>query len=483
MQSEKKRLKMKPKNQSSRFGKVSLTVATLLIMSGCASLNQDNGFSSIQKISAKHLAMDLAWQRTEGDAKIVKERIKTLLSAPLSVDDAVQLALLNNQGLQANFFELGIAQADLIQVSRLANPGFSFGRLRRGDEVEFERGLHFNLMQLISMPYRQTMEQRRFEQTKHQVVMQVLSLAAETRKAYYMALAADQSAQYMQQVRKSAEAGAELARRMLKAGNFNKLQQAREQNFYAEAILTQARAEQAQVRAHEKLIRLLGLTELRSSLRLPERLPDLPDSADLRENLEQVAMNQRLDVQAARLGTEQLASNLGLSKTTRFINVLELGVIRNTSNEAATQRGYEISLELPIFDWGDAKVAKAEALYMQALRRTGEIATNARSEVRQSHQLYLSSYTIAKHYRDEIVPLKKKISEENLLRYNGMFIGVFDLLADARSQIMSVNAAIEASRDFWLAQADLEMSLIGKANFSDVTSSDMAGSAAPAAAH
>ncbi len=474
---------MKQENQFGNLKMFMMTATILLLTSGCASLKPENDFASIQKISAEHLNMDLEWQRSDADAKIVSDRVKALLSKPLSVDDAVQLALLNNQGLQANFFDLGIAQADLMQVSRLTNPGFSFGRLRRGDEIEFERGLHFNLMQLLSMPYRRQMEQRRFEQTKQQIVMQVLSLTAETRKAYYMALAADQSVQYMQQVKKSAEAGAELARRMLKAGNFNKLQQAREQSFYSDAVLSQARAEQAQVRAHEKLIRLLGLTELRASLHLPERLPDLPEAPDDRKNLEQLAMNQRLDVQAARLGTEQLASNLGLSKSTRFINVLELGVVHNTSNQMPTQRGYEVSLELPIFDWGDAKVAKAEALYMQALNRTAEIAANARSEVRQSHQLYLSSYTIAKHYRDEIVPLKKKISEENQLRYNGMFIGVFDLLADARSQIMSVNAAIEASRDFWLSQADLEMSLLGKPSFSDVTSSDMTGAAAPSAAH
>ena len=60
------------------------------------------------------------------------------------------------------------------------------------------------------------------------------------------------------------------------------------------------------------------------------------------------------------------------------------------------------------------------------------------------------------------MPLRKRISDENLLRYNGMLIGVFELLADARAQIASVNAAIEALRDFWLAQADLDMALLGK---------------------
>ncbi|PKO60413.1 MAG: RND transporter, partial [Betaproteobacteria bacterium HGW-Betaproteobacteria-17] len=163
-----------------------------------------------------------------------------------------------------------------------------------------------------------------------------------------------------------------------------------------------------------------------------------------------------------RLDAERLAKNLGLSKTTRFINVLELGVVNNRSNEEPTQRGYEISVELPLFDWGQTRVLQAESRYRQALERARETAVNARAEVREAYAMQQSQYAIARHLRDEVVPLKQRISEENLLRYNGMLIGVFELLADARSQIASVNAAIEAQRDFWLADADLAMALVGK---------------------
>ncbi len=449
-----------------------------LLLSACASFSNDSGFSEIEKIAKERLGKDLQWQRAShpdsDSSDASNRRVQQLLGAALSGDDAVQIALLNNRGLQANFAELGIAKADFVQSGRLLNPGLSFGRLQRGDEKEFELGLHFNLMRVLTMPYARQMEQRRFEHAKQQAAMQMLATASETRKAYTMAVAADQTVLYMQQVKKAADASAELARRMEQAGNFNKLQRAREQGFYFDAVVTLARAEQAQSRAREKLTRLLGLTGDQISFSLPARLPDLPKSAEAPANIEQLAMTQRLDVQAARLGTEQLAQNLGLSKATRFINVLEFGVVRNTSNQMPTQRGYEVSLELPIFDWGDAKVAKAEALYMQALHRTAETAVNAQSEVRLAYANYRSSFDIAVHYRDEILPLKKKISDENLLRYNGMFIGVFDLLADARAQIFSVNSAIEATRDFWLAQADLEMSLIGKANLGPSTSETMA---------
>jgi outer membrane protein TolC len=244
-------------------------------------------------------------------------------------------------------------------------------------------------------------------------------------------------------VKQAAEASAELARRMEQVGNFNKLQRAREQSFYADAALNLARAEQAQRTTRERLTRLLGLWGAQTQFKLPDRLPDLPQDLVDRPDIERVALAQRLDVQGAKLAAEQTARNLGLTKTTRFINVLELGAVRNSSNEAPTQRGWEIGVELPLFDWGGARVARAEGVYMQAVHRAAETAINARSEVREAYGAWRSAYDIARHHQDEIVPLRKQIAEENVLRYNGMLIGVFELLADARLQIASVNAAIE----------------------------------------
>jgi outer membrane protein TolC len=433
----------------------------VLALGGCATFSADGGFGPVEQSARARVDKDVAWVRTDAEREQRSARVAELLGKPLSADDAVQVALLNNRGLQAAFHELGIAEADVVQAGRLPNPGFRFGRLQRGDEVEHERGIHFNLARLLAAPLMQQLESRRFEQTQATVSMQVLSLAFEARKAYINAVAADESVRYLQQVKTAAEASAELARRMASVGNWNRLQQAREQGFYADAALNLARAERAKVAAREKLTRLMGLWGTEAQFQLPERLPDLTREASELPDIEQRAMAERLDVQAAKAGTEQLARNLGLTRTTRFVNVLELGVVRNSSNQLPTQRGYEVSLELPLFDWGGARVAKAEALYMQAIDRAAETAVNARSQVREAYLAYRTSHDIARHYRDEIVPLRKRIADENLLRYNGMLIGVFDLLADARSQIASVNSYIESLRDFWLAQADLDMALIG----------------------
>lgn len=466
-----------------RSGRLVALISLPLMLGGCASFSTDGGFSTVAQVAKERLGKEVTWQRSDNASDTAAQRVKELLASPLTVEDAVQVALLNNRGLQASFYELGISESDFVQAGRLPNPGFSFSSTRQGSEIEIDRSLTVNIAHLLTIPLARQMEQHRFEQTKREVTMQMLSLAAETRKAYYMAVAADQTMLYMQQVKKAADAGAELAGRLAQAGNYNKLQQAREQGFFAEAALNLARAEQAQTRSKEKLTRLMGLWGAQTAFTLPLRLPDLPTKPNDMANVEQMAMAQRLDVQAARLRTEQLAKNMGLSKATRFINVLEVGGIRNTFGGQPVQRGYSVTLELPLFDWSGAKVAKAEALYMQALNRTAEIAINARSEVREAYLGYRSSYDIAMHYQNEIVPLKKRVSEENQLRYNGMLIGVFDLLADARSQIASVNNAIEASRDFWIAQADLEMSLLGRPNMSAAPMAGPGGSDAPTAGH
>ena len=437
-----------------------LAVLSVALLGGCASFSPDGGFDAVQSATQSHLQKDVVWSRDDTSRSQTQARVDALLDKPLGADDAVQIALLNNPGLQAAFNTLGIAEANRVAAQRLPNPGFSIGRLTKGSEVEWERSLHLNLARLLTMPMRVEIEQRLFEQTRRGLVLEVLRLAAETRRAWVTAVAAGQTAQYQQQAMAASEAGAELARRMARVGNWSKLKQAREQAFYADAALAVARAEQAKAQARERLVRLMGLDQ-GDRLQLPDRLPDLPATLPLLPDVEQQAMDSRLDLQMVKLQTEALAKNLGLTRSTRFINVLELGIINNGSNEALQQRGYEISFELPLFDFGESRVVQAESRYRQALAHARETAVNSRSEVREAYAMQQGQYAIARHLRDEVVPLKQRISEENLLRYNGMLIGVFELLADARSQIASVNAAIEAQRDFWLADADLAMARVG----------------------
>ncbi|MYM34423.1 TolC family protein [Duganella sp. FT94W] len=437
-----------------------------LLLSGCASLSGDGGFSAAAGISeprtGARASVEGRLPRNEDDARALAAVISKKLAQPLAADDAVQVALLNNRGLQASYWSLGVAEADLVQAGRMQNPVFDFKRSHGGGEVGYERTLTFNLVNLITAPMASRIEGRRFEQTKLLVANQALKVAADTRLAWVDAVAATQLADYAKQVEASAQASAELAGRMRKAGNWSSLDQAREQAYHAQTVAEVTHAQKAAVAAREKLTRLLGLSgEQAADYRLPDHLPDLPVAPRELADVEQIAVNERLDIQAARLDTEQTASTLGLTRTTRFINVLDLGAVRNTEGGTAT-RGYEISLEIPLFDWGSARVARAEATYMQSVNLLAQAAVDARSEARERYADYRASYELARHYRDHVVPLRKQISDQTLLRYNGMLMSVFELLADAREQATAVSGYINALKDYWTAQANLEAALGGR---------------------
>lgn len=433
----------------------------ILFITGCATFSADGGLDTVSAMTKERTGHSVQWVKSDRDTASIDETIAQLLAQPLTPDAAVQIALLNNKGLQVALAELGVAESDLVQAGRIGNPGFTFGRLRGGGEIEIERGIMFNLVGLLAMPVRSGIERSRFEQAKLQAAAAAVKLAADTRRAYFNAVAAEQTAQYMEQVKESAEAGADLARQMAKVGNWSKLKYAQEQAFYADAAAQFARSRHNATATREQLNRLLGLWGAKTAFQLPDRLPDLPRTEKQVANIEWQAMRQRLDVQMAIREAQATASALGLTKATGFINVFHAGYANKSETGRPRANGYELELELPLFDWGGAKTVKAEALYMQSVHRSADIAIRARSEVRETYSAYRTSHDLAKHYLDEIVPLRKKISDELLLRYNGMLTGVFELLADAREQANSVNAAIEALRDFWIADADLKLAING----------------------
>jgi len=434
----------------------------VFVLTGCATFSDDARFSPVEQAVKERTGAETKWTRTDADANTVRGRLRELLANPLGPTEAVQIALLNNPGLQASYAEVGIAEADLVQASRWQGPRFTFARLRRGDEIETERGVFFDVLGLLTIPLSTRVSESRLQATQNRAAAEALRLALDTRKAWFQAVAAQEAAKYMGQVKESAETSAELARRMAETGNFPKLSHAREQAFYADATAQLARAQHNTTAARERLARLMGVWGEDLAFQLPDRLPDLPKSPREGGDLEAQAIAQRLDVQGARGDADALAKSLGLTKVTRFINLLEVGVLSNSETGLPRQRGFEIEIGLPLFDFGGTRVARAERLYMQAVNRTVETAIEARSEVREAYSAYRTAFDLSKHYRDEIVPLRKRISEEVLLRYNGMLISVFELLADSREQVAAANGYIETLRDFWIAESDLQMALTGR---------------------
>ena len=459
--------------------------AAWLALSGCATFSEDGGFGAVESAVRERSGQQARWIRSADEAASVRTRVGELLAAPLSVDAAAQIALLSNPGLQADYAEIGIAEADLVRASRWSGPKLSFARLRRGDEVEFERSVFLDVLGLVTIPLATRAEGKRFEAAKTRAASRALAVAHEARLAWVGAVTAEQSVRYLGQVRDAADAGAELARRMAAVGNWSKLSQAREQVFYADATAQLARAQQARVAARERLVRALGLWGEDTAFALPERLPDLPQQPREAGAVEAQAIAQRLDVQAARRDAESLAESLGLARSTRFLDLVELGYHHSGETGGAHQRGWEIELRVPLFDFGEARTVRAEHQYTQAVNRARETAIRARSEVREAYHAYRTAFDLARHYRDEIVPLRKAISEEVLLRYNGMLASVFELLAESRESIAAVNGYILALQDFWIAESALQVAMTAHSpgSLGAVAAPAAAGARAAAPAH
>jgi outer membrane protein TolC len=205
-------------------------------------------------------------------------------------------------------------------------------------------------------------------------------------------------------------------------------------------------------------VRALGLADP-AALRLPDRLPDLPEALPPQAEIEQAALDGRLDVQVAAREAEATAHALGLVRTTRFVDVLELGLQDRHETGLPVERGPTLRLELPLFDGGTANQAEAQAAWLSALHHAAAVAVDARSQARERAAGRRAAWTLARHYRDDVLPLHQRLADEALQRYNGMLIDVFDLLADARDHVDTVAASIEAQRDFWLADIDLAVAL------------------------
>jgi outer membrane protein TolC len=437
-----------------------------LLVSACKTLSPDAGMDAVADIAADALRADVQAIRTPEQAAAARAKVGELLRRPLTARAAVQVALLNNRGLQAAYNELGIAEAAMVEASLPPSPTFSLQRISGSVEIEIERRIVGDILALATLPVRSEIAGDRFRQAQLHAAEATLRAAAETRRAYYRSIAAVETVGFLEQAAATAKTADELAKRLGESGAMNKLDQAREQVLYAEIAAQLAKARQQAAGERERLVRAMGLSGAELGFRIPGSLPALPARPRNAPAVEMQAVARRLDLQIARLELDALAKSFGLTQATRFLNLLELSGVGKTTLDKPTgarivDRGFEAQLQIPLFDFGATRVRAAEETYMQAVNRLAGMAVNARSQAREAYQAYRSSYDIAAHYRNEVLPLRKIISDEMLLRYNAMMIDVFALLTEARLRVASTISGVEAERDFWLAAVDLDAAILG----------------------
>jgi outer membrane protein TolC len=440
------------------------------LLAGCASFSADGGMDVVQGIAAREVKKDVIAVRSEDDAVAVRAATKRLLSRPLTADAAVQIALLNNRGLQAAYNELGISEARMISASLPANPRITITHVASGTLGEFEAAIVGDILSLATLPLRSDIAANRFRQAQLRAAEATMRVAGDARRAYYRAVAARQLEALLTQTQSAADDVAELSKRLGETGALNKLDQAREQVFYAEVTAQLARARRTAASERERLTRVMGLWGNDVNFKLPGTLPALPAPPKRSRAIEQEAMRRRIDLQIGRIELVALAKSYGLTQATRFVNALDLGPAYRRTREGEPASvgqagGVEVEFQIPIFDFGEVRVREAEQTYLQAVNQLAQRAINARSEARDAFRTQLANYELARFYVREVLPLRKIISDETMLRYNTMQIDVFALLAEARQRIAANTAAVEALRDYWVGSSDLVTAvLVGSGN-------------------
>jgi outer membrane protein TolC len=437
-------------------------LATLL--TGCAQFSSDGGMSLVSDIAAAGLKEEAVKLDSEEARAAARNRLQRLLGTALSADAAVRIALINNKGLQAAYNELGIAEADKVEASLPPSPTLSLSGISTPVELDIEQRVVGDILALATLPARADIANDRFRQAQLAAAEETLRVGAETRRDYYRAIALRQSAAVLSEAASAAETSAQLAKQLGETGAMSKLDQAREQSFYAELAAQASRERQRAESAREALIRDLGLSGSDTRFRLPAALPALPRRIRSSPAIEAEAVRQRADLRIAHIQVDTLAKAYGLTKATRFINLLDVGAISRTQREGGAHGsggGGEIALQIPIFDFGEARLRQAGETYMRAVNRLIEKTTNVRSQARDAYRVYRSSFDVATQYRDRVLPARKIVTEETMLNYGAMQVDVFALLTEARQRLAVNVAAIEAQLDFWLASTNLDAAVFG----------------------
>ncbi|OCK58247.1 copper resistance protein [Bradyrhizobium sp. LMTR 3] len=464
---------------------IALLLSTGAGLSGCASFSPDSGMAVVSDVASQTIGKDVAFVRSADGAERTSGAVRRLLGRPLTVDTAVQVALLSNKGLQAAYNELALAETDLVEQSLPPNPVFAISRISGNGSYEIERQVVGDILALATLPFRSEIARERFRQAQLRAALETLRLAAQVRRSYLRSVAANEMVGLLTDAKSTAESTAQLAKKLGETGSLNKLDQAREQVFYAETTADLATARQEATSAREQLTRLMGLWGEDLDFRLPNRLPALPRRPRSLPSIEADAVGHRIDLQIARMELAALEKSLGLTQATRFVTLLDLaGVSKRTREDDGPpirERGFDIAFQIPIFDGGEVRVRQTAERYNQGFNLLTERAINVRSEARDAYRVYRSAYDIASHYQREILPLRQIITEEMQLRFSSMQIDVFALLTEARQRLASLRAAINAKRAFWLAQSDLQTAVNGGGSEAARETPTTTAAAAPAA--
>ncbi len=427
----------------------------LVGLTGCASVDLRAGFPEVSAVVEERAATKIVWNRGNELDLEAAEKLRALLRKKFTADDAVQIAMLNNRNLQAIYSDLGLAQAELVQAGLFRNPILDAAVLfpLSGVRPDLQLTVVISFLDALYVPLRKRVAAARFEEAKLRVTGAVLDLGAQVRRAFHEHQANEQMLELRQTIVQALTASWEVSRRLHEAGNITDLDLARDRAAAETSKLVLRSVEIAARQSREHLNDLMGTWGEQTVWEIDGRLPDIPAEPLPVNGLERVALSRSIDLSQARQRIITAGQQLGYDRATALIPETDLGV--GAEREEGWKVGPVLSVPIPLFDQGQARVGRAVAELRRSQQEYYALAVRVRATARAVRDRMLGAQDRALYYRDILLPLQERIVNEAQLQYNAMQIGIFHLLRDRERQIETGVAYVEALREYWLARADL----------------------------
>jgi outer membrane protein, heavy metal efflux system len=436
-----------------------MAVAAAAAAAGCVTVDPSATVAATSRELAARGVAGVEWRHDEVAQAAAIARSRELLAAPLTPAAAAEVALLRSPALAATLAGLGVAQADLAQATRLANPGLSFSSLSGGGHEQVTLGLAADVVDWLTQPLRRRLAEAELERTKLEVAAAVLDQVAAAQRATIDYQAAEALVERLGIVEAIDRAAADYAAALHAAGNLTARERDNAEAGWAETTgeLVLARAEAA--RRREALTRALGLASVEAWTAAPLGEPAAAPEVDI-PTLEERAVSERLDLAAARWAVDAVARARELRRRTRWLPVgVRLGVEREREIAEATITGPTVELTLPIFDGGGASLARLDAELARARAQVAALELAVRSEVRESAGDLAAALALAALYRDTVLPLRRQVLDLTLREYNQMLVGTFEVLIVKQEEIEAEKRYLEAVAGAWAARFELARAL------------------------
>lgn len=429
-----------------RFRSLSLIAAAAALVSSCQA---PKGFSPTSTLYCR-TGYQTPWIRKEGCSEELLALKEQLLSQPLTLESAVQLALLNNAAVQALLENVGVKEADFIQASLISNPVFE-GTWRYPNRVEPSINIEYSLLasflDIMLRPLRMRTARCDLLAARAATTDALLAFIADVQKNYAAVAMYEVNLPLLRESVEAKFLSFELSERLSKAGNVGPLfvQEIRlkylEEKYLLDLMETEERL------ARGDLAALLGLSS-QECLPPIEQLLEPPELADCSSRLSCLAVDQSFELQALALEAGRIAQAFGLHEWWSETD-LWLGAAAEKEPEGEWVVGPAISVALPIFNRGQAERARLWAEFC----RTANLWHAKKVELSAHVEALYSAYQLQRaNLREttvERIPNAEEALETTLRNYNFMNASVLDLLSAKGQELMLKRQEIALKREAW----------------------------------